>query len=86
MVPQTIIKGFRKASDLAMDKLKDLAVDLKNKSESEKNEMLRKCGKGGFELFCACFISASVHTQEKELQFVKTFTFRANSTSQNENR
>jgi len=41
--PQTIIRGFRRASQLALDKLKELAVDLGDKTPEEKRNMLIKC-------------------------------------------
>lgn len=43
VVSQTVIKGFRKACDLALKKLKDLSVDLATKDPKEKDNMLRKC-------------------------------------------
>jgi len=43
VVAQTIIRGFRKANDLAQKKLTDVAVDLKSKSPEEKTTMLRRC-------------------------------------------
>jgi T-complex protein 1 subunit eta len=41
--PQLIIKGYRKASKLAIKKLDELALDLSKKPESEKLELLKKC-------------------------------------------
>lgn len=43
VVSQTVIKGYRKACELASQKLKDMSIDLSNKSEVEKTQMLRKC-------------------------------------------
>jgi len=43
VVSQTIIKGFRKAAELSIQKLNDLAIDLSKKTQEEKNDMLRKC-------------------------------------------
>lgn len=43
VVAQTVIKGFRKACELAIKKLKELSVDLSTKTIEEKNNMLRKC-------------------------------------------
>eukprot|EP00392_Amoebophrya_sp_AT5.2_P013041 g13152.t1 len=43
VVAQTIIKGFRKAAELSLQKLKDLSIDLSTKDPAEKTNMLRKC-------------------------------------------
>ena len=43
VVPQTIIRGYRKAAELAIQKLKDMSIDLTTKTQEEKNDMLRKC-------------------------------------------
>eukprot|EP00452_MALV-II_sp_L67-6_P000233 gene233-1_t len=44
VVPQIIIKGFRKAAELATAKLHDISIDLKSKeSKEETDDMLRKC-------------------------------------------
>ena len=40
---QCVIRGYRKAVDLCIGKLNDLAVDLGQKSAAEKREMLIKC-------------------------------------------
>mmetsp|Transcript_59886 Transcript_59886/g.106509 ORF Transcript_59886/g.106509 Transcript_59886/m.106509 type:complete len:566 (-) Transcript_59886:86-1783(-) len=43
LVAPQIIKGYRTACQLAVQKLNDMAVDLKNKSAEEKRSMLIKC-------------------------------------------
>jgi len=43
LVAPQIIKGYRTACNLAVQKLLDMAVDLKNKSPEEKRSMLIKC-------------------------------------------
>lgn len=43
LVAPQIIKGYRTACTLALQKLQDIAVDLKQKSEEEKRSMLIKC-------------------------------------------
>ncbi|CAD7955453.1 unnamed protein product [Amoebophrya sp. A120] len=43
VVAQTIIKGYRKAAELALQKLKDISIDLSTKDPAEKTNMLRKC-------------------------------------------
>lgn len=41
--PQVIIKGYRQALDLALQKLSELSVDIGNKDPKEKRELLIKC-------------------------------------------
>lgn len=41
--PQSIIKSYRQAALLAVEKVKELSVSLEGKSEAEKRELLRKC-------------------------------------------
>jgi len=41
--PQTIIKGYRKACQLALDKLGELSTDLRDKSKEEKLDLFRRC-------------------------------------------
>jgi len=43
LVAPQIIKGYRAACNVAVQKLLDMAVDLKNKSPEEKRSMLIKC-------------------------------------------
>lgn len=43
VVPQTVIKGFRTAASLCHKKMNDISVDLSQKSQAERTEMLRKC-------------------------------------------
>eukprot|EP00388_Colpodella_angusta_P000957 GDKJ01003212.1.p1 GENE.GDKJ01003212.1~~GDKJ01003212.1.p1 ORF type:complete len:561 (+),score=167.19 GDKJ01003212.1:46-1728(+) len=43
MHPQIIIKGYRKAGQLALEKLNDLKIDLSAHSPEEKRNLLRKC-------------------------------------------
>mmetsp|Transcript_53431 Transcript_53431/g.134964 ORF Transcript_53431/g.134964 Transcript_53431/m.134964 type:complete len:563 (-) Transcript_53431:78-1766(-) len=43
LVAPQIIKGYRVACNLALQKLSEMAVDLKDKSETEKRSMLIKC-------------------------------------------
>mmetsp|Transcript_46639 Transcript_46639/g.121010 ORF Transcript_46639/g.121010 Transcript_46639/m.121010 type:complete len:562 (-) Transcript_46639:74-1759(-) len=43
LVAPQIIKGYRTACRLALQKLNDIAVDLKQKTEEEKRSMLIKC-------------------------------------------
>ncbi|KAI8606994.1 chaperonin Cpn60/TCP-1 family, partial [Chytriomyces sp. MP71] len=41
--PQTIIKGFRKASVLAINKVKEMAVTIERKNPEEFRDLLEKC-------------------------------------------
>jgi len=41
--PQTILKGYRKACSLALEKLHQLAIDIGAKTQKEKEEMFIKC-------------------------------------------
>lgn len=43
LAPQLIIKGYRKAAQLAIDKLDSLALDLSKRSAQEKFDLLKKC-------------------------------------------
>lgn len=43
--PQLIIRAYRKASQLAVDKVKELAVNLKSSDKKEKDDLLLKCAK-----------------------------------------
>ncbi|KAA8494336.1 T-complex protein 1 subunit eta [Porphyridium purpureum] len=43
MHPRVIIKGYRAAADLALARIKELAVDITGNSESERRGMLIKC-------------------------------------------
>merc|ERR1712166_1363900 len=43
LVAPQIIKGYRTAGNLVLQKLQDMAVDLTDKSAGEKREMLIKC-------------------------------------------
>eukprot|EP00879_Flechtneria_rotunda_P008190 GHRR01008580.1.p1 GENE.GHRR01008580.1~~GHRR01008580.1.p1 ORF type:complete len:234 (+),score=56.31 GHRR01008580.1:151-852(+) len=41
--PRSIIKSYRQASQLAVEKVKELSVSLEGKGEDEKKELLLKC-------------------------------------------
>ena len=43
LAPQLIMKGYRKASELALKRLDELALDLSKKSPEEKFDLLKKC-------------------------------------------
>ena len=41
--PMNIIRAFRKASELALEKVKEVSVSIEGNSKEEKEEMLQKC-------------------------------------------
>ncbi len=43
VILQAIIRSFRTASQLAVEKVRDLSIDISGTSEEEKKDMLRKC-------------------------------------------
>jgi T-complex protein 1 subunit eta len=43
MAPQIVIKGYREACRLALQKLNDMAISIEGKDAKEKREMLLKC-------------------------------------------
>jgi len=44
MAPNTIIKGYREALQIALDKIKEMAITISDKQPEEKREILKKCG------------------------------------------
>merc|ERR1711939_716849 len=68
--PQTVTKGFRKASQLALGKLHGLAYDLGTKTQAEKEDMFRKCAEttlnskliSGHKAFFAEMVTKAVMT------------------------
>lgn len=43
MHPQSLIRSFRQAGQLAVQKVKDLSISIEGKSAEEKADMLKKC-------------------------------------------
>jgi len=41
--PQSLIRSFRQAGQLAVQKVKDLSISIEGKSAEEKADMLKKC-------------------------------------------
>lgn len=41
--PQSLIRSFRQAGELAVQRVKDLSISIDDKSEEEKKDMLKKC-------------------------------------------
>lgn len=72
---RTIIKGFRRAQKLAMDKLQEIAIDLTSKSEDEKNAMLHKCAEttlnsklvADYKLFFADIVVRTVNMLDDDM-------------------
>merc|ERR1719262_716708 len=67
--PQTILKGYRKACQLALGKLHDLAIDLGSKSPKEKEDMFIKTfSYAGFEQQPKTFTNPKVLLLHLELE------------------
>jgi T-complex protein 1 subunit eta len=68
--PQTVTKGYRKACQLALGKLHDLAYDLGTKTQAEKEDMFIKCAEttlnskliSGHKTFFAEMVTKAVMT------------------------
>jgi T-complex protein 1 subunit eta len=66
--PQTIVKGYRKACQLALGKLREMAYDLGAKTQKEKEEMFIKCAEttlnskliSGYKTFFAEMVTEAV--------------------------
>jgi len=43
MHPQVIIKGYRKALNICLDRIREISVKLMEKDLAEKRDMLKKC-------------------------------------------
>lgn len=41
--PQSLIRSFRQAGELAVQKVKDISISIEGKSAEEKKDMLKKC-------------------------------------------
>jgi T-complex protein 1 subunit eta len=66
--PQTIVKGYRKACQIALGKLREMAYDLGAKTQKEKEEMFIKCAEttlnskliSGYKTFFAQMVTDAV--------------------------
>eukprot|EP00842_Homolaphlyctis_polyrhiza_P001870 jgi/Hompol1/2684/HPOL_003001-RA len=74
--PQTIIKGFRRASVLAANKVREIAVAIERKNETEFRQLLEKCAStamsskiihGQKEFFTKMCVDAVLHLDQDEL-------------------
>jgi T-complex protein 1 subunit eta len=74
--PQIIIKGFRKASLLAINKIKEIAVTVERNDETEFRSLLEKCAStamssklihGQKEFFTKLCVDAVLHLDQDEL-------------------
>ncbi|KAJ3273841.1 T-complex protein 1 subunit eta [Terramyces sp. JEL0728] len=74
--PQTIIKGFRKASVLAINKVKEIAVGVDRSDEKEFRSLLEKCAStamssklihGQKKFFTKLCVDAVLHLDQDEL-------------------
>ena len=60
MHPQSLIRSFRQAGQLAVQKVKDLAISIEGKSAEEKADMLKKCAMTSLNSKLVCGISESL--------------------------
>ncbi|KAJ3161484.1 T-complex protein 1 subunit eta [Geranomyces michiganensis] len=76
VAPQTIIKGFRRASVLAVNKIKELAVTVERADEKEFRELLEKCASTSMssklihshkEFFTKMVVDAVMHLDQEDL-------------------
>ncbi|KAJ3164585.1 T-complex protein 1 subunit eta [Geranomyces variabilis] len=76
VAPQTIIKGFRRASVLAVNKIKELAVTVERSDEKEFRELLEKCASTSMssklihshkEFFTKMVVDAVMHLDQEDL-------------------
>ncbi|KND01140.1 T-complex protein 1 subunit eta [Spizellomyces punctatus DAOM BR117] len=76
VAPQVIIKGFRKASTLAVNKVKELAVTVERQNAAEFRDLLEKCAGTSMssklihshkEFFTKMVVDAVLHLDQEEL-------------------
>lgn len=73
--PQNIIKAFRKACSLAVDRVNRLAITVSGKSDDEKRDLLKKCAEttltsklvGGERTFFAEMVVDAVQSLDQDL-------------------
>jgi len=74
--PQVIIKGYRKAAQLAINKVKEIAVRVERKDETEFRSLLEKCAATAMssklihsqtEFFTKMVVDAVLHLDQEEL-------------------
>ena len=54
--PQSLIRSFRQAGQLAVQKVKDLSISIEGKSAEEKADMLKKCAMTSLNSKLVCCI------------------------------
>ncbi|KAI9001897.1 chaperonin Cpn60/TCP-1 family [Gaertneriomyces semiglobifer] len=76
VAPQVIIKGYRKAALLAVNKVKEMAVMVERKNESEFRDLLEKCAATSMssklihshkDFFVKMVVDAVMHLDQEEL-------------------
>ncbi|KAJ3054823.1 T-complex protein 1 subunit eta [Rhizophlyctis rosea] len=76
VAPQTIIKGFRKAATLAVNKVKELAVSVERTNETEFRDLLNKCAATAMssklihshkDFFTEMVVNAVLHLDQDDL-------------------
>lgn len=74
--PQVIIKGYRRAAQLAINKVKEIAVSVERKDENEFRSLLEKCAATAMssklihsqtEFFTKMVVDAVLHLDQEEL-------------------
>ncbi|KAK3817059.1 MAG: chaperonin-containing T-complex eta subunit Cct7 [Linnemannia elongata] len=74
--PQVIIKGYRRAAQLAINKVKEIAVSVERKDEAEFRSLLEKCAATAMssklihsqtEFFTKMVVDAVLHLDQEEL-------------------
>jgi len=61
--PQSLIRSFRQAGQLAVQKVKDLSISIEGKSAEEKADMLKKCASH-------CLQSTTLPVPESQLELL----------------
>ena len=54
--PQSLIRSFRQAGQLAVQKVKDLAISIEGKSAEDKADMLKKCAMTSLNSKLVCHV------------------------------
>ncbi len=56
--PQSLIRSFRQAGQLAVQKVKDLSISIDGKSAEEKADMLKKCAMTSLNSKLVCILQS----------------------------
>mmetsp|Transcript_26149 Transcript_26149/g.64966 ORF Transcript_26149/g.64966 Transcript_26149/m.64966 type:complete len:571 (-) Transcript_26149:633-2345(-) len=73
--PQIVSRGFRKASQVALNKLEDIQINLSDKTNDEKRDLLQKCAEttlnsklvSGYKKFFSTMVVDAVMTLDEDL-------------------